>query len=338
MSGKEDFLEILFRPHSNDLISYDPKCANQFVCPICLRIFSLDDIASGVLSDGHIWPDAIREKSGTEKTILQRVLLCTECNNRAGSRGDKQMQLRELAKDAEKKGELFGERRIQVVRGLAEKPIQLRAQVRIEQKETIKGQIVFQFDKVNEWARNNPKEREKFKALGRDNSFSLIVYPFHEMKPYLAEVGWITSAYLLAFYTFGYRYILNKDMNIVRDYISKSFTNAPDPRPELDDFGMQECNIHYSQEPEIGLVIPLDGKVGVHLEISLFDCHIRLPFHHFIPSTLSILIQCNEEISKEMPKLIEKKAKLYISVKCTKMDGHDCLWDYVLGKPIPVDS
>jgi len=338
MSAKEKFLEILFRVHSNDLASCDPTYLNHFVCPVCFGVFSLDDITSRVLSDGHVWSEGIREKSSTEKIRLQRILLCTKCNSRAGTKGDKQMQLREMVKDAEKKGELFGERRVAVIRGPAEEPIKLLAQLRLGQNEAIQGQIVFPLDKTGKWARNNPKEQERFEAICKENPFSMIVYPFHEIKEHLAEAGWITSAYLLAFYSFGYRYILNSDMDRVRDYILSSFSATPDRPPKLDDFGIQECGAHFYQEPQIGVVIPLDGKTGVHLEISLFDYHIRLPFNHFVPPILSTLIQQNEEISKEMPKLLREGAKLFIPIECTKMDGHECLWDYILGKPLPADS
>ena len=179
--------------------------------------------------------------------------------------------------------------------------------MRIGQNETINGQIVFQLDKANVWARNNPKERDRFEALGRDNPFSMLVYPFHEMKPFLAEAGWITSAYLLAFYTFGYRYIINADLDRIRDYILWSLSDTSDQPPKFDDFGIQECRSHYYQEPEIGLVIPLDGKTGVHLEISIFDYHMELPIHHYVPPILSTLIQQNVEISKEIPSTVWHK-------------------------------
>lgn len=333
--GKEEFLETLFHAHSFDLASVDPRYSDHFVCPICFTVFSHEEIHSRALSDGHVWPEGLREKSGTEKIRHQHVLLCTECNNHAGTMGDKQMQLREAAKDAEKRGELFGGRTVEVIRGPAEKPIRLQAQLKLEQNEAIQGKIIFPLDRNGEWARNNPKERERFEALGKNNSFSMIVYPLHEMKLHLAEVGWITSAYLLAFFTFGYRYILNGDLDRVREYILRSFTDTPDRPPKFDDFGIQECGTHYFQEPVIGLVVPLDGKTGVHLEISLFDYHVRLPFHHYVPQALWILIQRNEEISKEIPRLLGEGARLYAPIECTKMDGHECLWDYVLGKLSP---
>lgn len=336
MSGKKEFLEMLFRAHSVDLASLYPDLPDHFVCPICLHVFSHESLQSAALSDGHVWPDAIRRKSGTEKITLQRVLLCTECNNHAGSSGDKQMQLRELAKDAEMKGELYGQRKIEIVRGPAKKPIRLQGKIRMDKKKTNEGQMVFSLDKNKEWAGNNPKERERFEALGRDKHFSIIVHPFREMKVNLAEVGWITSAYLLAFYTFGYRYILNKDLDRVRDYIKKSFEDEPGECPKEGDFGLKECATHNYQEPEIGLMIPLDRETDVHLQISLFDYHIRLPFHHYVPAILSTLIQQNNEISGRLPELIGGDTRLYVPVMCNKMDGHECIWDYVLGKQAPL--
>lgn len=332
MGGNDELLERLFKAHSNDFASFDTKYPDHFVCPICYEIFPHEGINSGTLSVGHIWPDAIRKKSGAEIIKRQIVMLCKECNNNAGRRGDNQMQLREISKDEEKKGVLFGERRVEIIPGLPEKPIELHAQLKLNQGDEVQGKIVFTLDNAKKWARNNPKERDRFEALSKEKPFSMIVYPFHKIKPFLSEVGWITSAYLLAFYTFGYRYICNPDLNRVREYITHSFTDKPDPPPKDEDFKIQECSSHSFQEPQIGLVIPLDGKTPVHIEISLFDYHIRLPFHHYNQPILAVLIQRNEEISKNMEKLTNEGAKLFVKVDCTKMDSHDCIWDYVLGK------
>jgi len=48
---------------------------------------------------------------------------------------------------------------------------------------------------------------------------NMIIEPTSLINADVTKAGWITSAFLLAFYTFGYRYIANDYMDPVRKYI-----------------------------------------------------------------------------------------------------------------------
>lgn len=337
MASKE-FLHDLFRQHLADLSSVRQEDVSTFICPICLSEYTEDAIDSGDLTDGHVWPEYLRQKGKGGIADQQRVLLCKKCNNTAGSRGDKQMQLREKVKDGEKAGQLFDERHVQILPGSGEEPVNLRARIVLSNDDMTKGQISFQVDKeTGQWSRNNPSEQERFLGITKDRTFGLVVYPPHELRSRIARVGWITSAYLFAFYTLGYRYILMPGMQVVRDYILNSFDDDASDNlevPKLENFGISECKVHYNEDPAIGLVIPMNREESDYLQVSFLDYHIRLPVY-YVAYVIEAMIQSSSEIMKEIQENVGTERYLYIPIACNKSDGHECKWDYILGKPIP---
>ena len=120
------------------------------------------------------------------------------------------MQLREKIKEGHQLGEPYGEVPVEILRGLREPPIKLQAQISFQPEQPNKGQLTFaQEVKSGQWVRNNPKEQARFLSIVYQETFTILVHPHPELKAGLARVGWLTSAYLLAFYAFGYRYILH---------------------------------------------------------------------------------------------------------------------------------
>jgi hypothetical protein len=315
-----------------DLKSIFPNVGDIFICPICFRKFALQDLSDDKLSDGHVWPRYLREKNG-DKAKNQRVLLCKMCNSTAGSIGDNQMQLQKQLREGFESGELFGERRVELSSSL-QKPIQLNsAGVTIDTQDGKRGTVTFAT------SRNNPNEIKRFAELmNKEKPFSISVYPFHKFEPDLAKVGWITSAYLLAFYTFGYRYIVQKGLRPIRERILNSFESDDRDKtelPSLQNATVQVCSTHFYPEPEIGLIIPAVGPTPGHLQVNFLDHHVTLPLL-LVPDLLVAIIQSNIPNLEELyPRLVEQNGYLYIPIDCTKLDGHDCKWDYVLGKPIP---
>lgn len=339
--ARNEFLRSLFDSHLADLNTVLQESGTTVICPICMTEYSEEDLGNGNLTDGHVWPEYIRKKTNSKIAPLQRVLLCKICNSTAGSRGDKQMQLREKIKDGEGSGEFYDERNIQIITTPGKEPITLRAKISLKEREIIEGQISFQVDKrTGQWIRNNPREQEIFLEATKNDKFTLIVNPPHELKSGIAPVGWITSAYLLAFYTFGYRYILHPSLDKVRTYILQSFDDEVSKileMPDLDNFGLTECKEHYFDDPEIGLIIPMNREKNIHLQVSFIDYHIRLPLQ-FVSHVLEAMILNEPEKAKALQDNIGSDKYSYIPVACNKSNGHDCLWDYVLGKPIPIQN
>ncbi|HLE04857.1 MAG TPA: hypothetical protein VI729_09655 [Anaerolineales bacterium] len=332
--------ESLFRAHSQDLESIHPELANRFMCPICHRLFSLDDIGADVLTVGHIWPEDFRSHSQSELARHQHILLCHECNSNAGRRGDKQAQVFEGLRRGEESGDLFGERLLEARTGPGEEPIRLRARVRIEHGDDISGKITFEVDQQRQaWARNDPRQEERFRSLARTGErFSVLVHPDRRAVPELARAGWITSAYLNAFHTFGYRYILQDAViGTVRPYILNSIYNDVESLhfPESEDFAVFDCSDHPTDDPVIAVVIPAESNDKIHLRVSFLKNEVSLPFP-FVPKALGSLIFARmPDYEKRIAEIENQNAFLYLQVSCTKLDAHDCIWDYVLGKPFP---
>lgn len=328
---RKTFRENLFYSHLADLRSIFPDVVDICVCPICLREFSLEDLCGGRLTDGHVWTKDFRDQSGSKLASMQRVLLCKACNDKAGSRGDKQSQVLEKVKRGDKIGKFYGVRRVQIFREF-ENPIELN--VAFVETEKLKGNL--NIDR----RRNNPKELEKFEALGTNKPFSMIMHPYHKLKPKLGRVGLITSAYLLAFYTFGYRYILQENLNAVRECILTSFEVASEDElkfPDSDIVSVKVDDTNYRSDPEIGVVIPTDGETAAYLQISFFDWLIKLPFE-VATIVFQAMIELNLPQVEQQRELSEREGEyrvLYVPISCNKMERHDCVWDYILGKPIP---
>jgi hypothetical protein len=257
----------------------------------------------------------------------------------AGSRGDNQMQLREKVKEGETTGQLFGERRVQFLLSPSKEPIELRAQV-VTSPDRLQARLSFELDvERKQWTRVDPSEQQRFlKLVSARRECPVVIHPHHRLRHDLAKVGWITSSYLLAFYTFGYRYIFHKIMDPVREYILCSFGDAVSEEIELPEsvtLSVRECTEHHFSDPEIALVIPLDGESSVHLQVSLLDYHIRLPFH-FVKLVLQELVFSQPGVAEMLPEVLgHEEAHFYSPICCNKLDGHNCIWDYVLGKPIP---
>src|SRR5215213_4901167 len=83
----------LFDKHLADLRQVFPDADEIFVCPICLKIISREAILKNreLVSLGHVWPDYMRDGS-RGGAFSQSVLLCKDCNSKAGGLGDHAMQ------------------------------------------------------------------------------------------------------------------------------------------------------------------------------------------------------------------------------------------------------
>ncbi len=338
MSGLKTLIK-LYRAHQADFRHVSPEQGDSFLCPICLQNFNHQDLRDGRLTDGHVWPVGVRRKSKVPGSASRKVLLCADCNRRAGSYGDRQMQLMEQIREGEETGEIYGERTIQIPINPGEKPITLRGRIR---RKTPTSMTITGLLKNEAWVRSDPKDYRRFMDLLEQNrSFSLIEYPHHELKTSLVGAGWITSAYLMAFHALGYRYILHEGLDRVRDYILKSFDPASGDEidlPRYDDFCIREFNDHYVYDPELSLIVPVNEEAKVHLEVQSLRYLIKLPFHYDPKILLEWLQLEGFEIAEGS--LVGKDPILapgFISarISCNKLRLHPCIFDVLMGMPIP---
>ncbi len=171
----------------------------------------------------------------------------------------------------------------------------------------------------------NPKEKQKleqYRAWGSCNVIVEETYPFKD-KWLSAQVALLTSAYLLVFYSFGYRYIFQDYLDPVRDYILSSFEGNVDNRLDFQEtktVAVRACGQHFNKDPEIEF-FPADANSPYYLEISFLDYHIRLPYTY--PFT----------VSKELL-LLDKNVRAITMVASEhKVHSGICNFNSLIGEP-----
>lgn len=280
------------------------------------------------LTIGHVWPNLFREK----KHALEKyqILLCSYCNSKAGSSGDAQMQLAEKHKNAERAG-LLEDRKIQLVASDNQKPIKLQANVTRTDKTG--ARLVFSAK------RNSPTEIEAFKKMAASKQkFNLIVQPPRLVNTEKAKAGWVTSAFLFAFYTLGYRYLANEYMNPVRQFIWDSFDKKTVAMPDSVSVGEYKNKEVNFDEPRLEINIPLNPPDPCHVEIKMARYVISLPFRFYPAAMVPFLELVVPQIFVSdglLRKDFDHDTFLTINIQCTKTVPHECVWDFILGKEVP---
>jgi hypothetical protein len=104
----------LLQQHLDDLKTVCPSASDVFICPICLQVFTIEKIRqykTDLVNLGHVWPTGIQQIADNV-TKHQQVLLCNDCNSRAGSHGDSAMQIVAEIREAQKRGETVQPRKV----------------------------------------------------------------------------------------------------------------------------------------------------------------------------------------------------------------------------------
>jgi hypothetical protein len=283
MSEREQHKRRLFASHLQNLQSVCPKASGVFVCPICFDIFTKEDLLNGLVDTGHVWNRKfVRKYTSGKKARHQQVLLCQRCNSRSGGRGENILIEFEDFRRTQKAGRFYKPRTRVFPPTSLNKPADLGS-TRVEVRGTSKeAALCFPVNERTGLPLYNPKEQQKFDqytAQGPCTVLSEETYPFRE-KWLPAQAVLLTSAYLLAFYSFGYRYIFHTHLDPVREYILSSFEGDLDDRLSFDEaksMSVSVCSQCFNTEPEIDFLLS-DGKSPHCLEISLLDYHTRLPY------------------------------------------------------------
>jgi hypothetical protein len=327
----------LFNAHAIDLVDIRPDLQNVFVCPICLRRFDKNAISQELLTDGHVWPKKIRTTSQSAKGM--HILLCKECNNTAGSFGDRHMQINEDVLIGEKTGKLSGKRLVQLLINPEGESIKLHAYVTRNEEDksiTLTGRLDNNLKIID----CRPEDQAKMQEIIKTRKVvGLSIQQNKELSLELARSGWITSAYLMAFFSLGYRYILNPILNPVRTLIIQSFDKSVSKQlghQDTENFAVNEYISKYFNNPELKAIIPLDQNKLPYLQISFCEYQIKIPFW-FNNSRLNYYFKSKmPDMYAQIPDLYNT-GKYFISmyIKCTKTTPHECAFDFILGKPIP---
>ncbi len=332
--SKTQFLNRLFDAHAKDLQEFYAEEEDIFICPICMTGFSRDAIKEKNVTDGHVWPKSIRMVS--KKARNMHVLLCADCNHVAGERGDAQMQLHEEIRKGEETGKPHRSRIVHLRRKQDDIPISLNAVVsyNLEDKSiTVSGRL----DRDAKWRDSRPEDQARFMELfQKQEPVDILIHPPRDYKPELAEAGWITSAYLMGFYSLGYRFIFHPSLDPVREYILNSFDKTIKENPvklNPDDFGIWEQKSGHSADPELLFMVPFELGKRVYLQANCLKYEIRLPFRYRYPVLMPILHRIIPGFAIKLPSLREAKETVFFSIPHNKISGHRSWYDDLLGTP-----
>jgi hypothetical protein len=283
MAGKKKRTR-LFESHLRDLRSVCPEAGDVFVCPICFQVFSAHDLDDTV-TIGHVWPKCIRKcTQGTG----QKALLCSNCNNKAGTYCEAALQRFEELKQCHEANQFYRPHIQALPAPGVGPPAQLRVPIELRKNET-RATLTFPVDRKTGHPAYAPEELKKFEqyltpqanAEGKAVVFVREGYPVQEEWPRV-QAALLISSYLLAFYLLGYRYIFQDCLTPVRRYISDLLTTGEaDDRLEVREsqntavWGCTECS---RVAPEVLFVIvPNTEAIPCHLRTNILDYHVRMP-------------------------------------------------------------
>lgn len=188
------------------------------------------------------------------------------------------------------------------------------------------------------WRHNDPEDQSRFKEIYENQDrVEFLIHPHPLHNPDLAQAGWVTSSYLMAFHNLGYRFILNSTLNQVRDYIKSSFEGYIKDNPlahELDDFGVWVRSPEYPINPELLFMAPLENGKRVYLQVNCLAYEIRLPFRFRMSVLYPILIRSIPNFQARISELQEKKQVIHFPVPYNKMVGDKSWYDDLLGNPV----
>lgn len=179
-----------------------PGAPEAYPCPLCARGFSREALDDRTLTIEHAPPESLGGRPV--------CLTCKECNSSAGHTVDAHMQRRERAFD--------------FLAGTMDQPLPARFKV---------GGLCVNVDYYNgpggvlvtgDPKRNAPEAQARFEAAfehaARTGSTADLRFDVTPLKighhQRLSSVGWLRSAFLVAFAALGYRYIFQRRLDPVR--------------------------------------------------------------------------------------------------------------------------
>lgn len=180
---------------------------STYICPLCLQSFNIDEIGDRITE--YLSLEDIPQKALGGNPLL---LTCKKCNNRCGHEIDHYLQS-EI--DDEDEISIHSENGVPGILETSEYKINTR--IRKEEDGTITFNVLS--------GQNNPIELEKFKekvaALGDNWQKEVKAYQLigNRHNPIKSDIAILKSAYLLAFYVLGYRYILTDGLCPIREQI-----------------------------------------------------------------------------------------------------------------------
>jgi hypothetical protein len=203
MKNKE-LRDKLFASGVQALQKITDKQNETYICPICIRRFSRQALRDKKLSLDHVPPASIG--------ALIKILTCKECNNTSGNSIDANMA------NHNKVGKFA-----HAVLNNRDEESEFRVKLNNSLNYDLKiKKNYFELSPSG----NDPDSLKKFEIILNDfknkktwNRCKLTLSYYVKLNPWLAKVGDLRTAYLIAFAAFGYKYALRARLHCVREQI-----------------------------------------------------------------------------------------------------------------------
>lgn len=233
----EIFSKNLSNVKKHPSITIEPDIDEGVICPICMKLFPREALSHDKGYEDPLTLEDIPPKSlGGEV----RTLTCKICNNTAGSQLESHLKNRlefEEAMSGETDSSLDGAIR-------TENNIRINASIEVNEDKFIK--IFMDPD------RSDPKDIQQFTSIlntGKTPDFSLDFFgKFRLNRP---EVALLRIGYLIAYSTFGLGFILNPNLEIIRNQINNPKDKIINPWGVYGfDFPPETVGINIIREPK----------------------------------------------------------------------------------------
>ena len=216
-----------------------PPTEKIIACPFCLRCFTLQALKNDVILPEHVPARAMGGKVQT--------LTCADCNHRHGARFEgalvERLRYEELGT---------------LVPGSRAESIFIYDGNEINTHVTFLGEKNFRFN--FDPAKSHPRHTEIIQdMLSQENLPDITFVPKKKFNERNSELGVLRTAYLKLFVEFGYKFLINENLEIVRKQLKDPEVNL------LSDCGIVDKHVP-NELPRLGLVLE-----PMHLQ-SYFVC------------------------------------------------------------------
>lgn len=178
-------------------VHIEPDVDEVFLCPLCYRLWEREAISAESITLEHVPPKSLGGKV--------RTITCKDCNNWAGTKLDSQ-----LGQKLEFSAFISG-----VPGSTAEARYSLNDQVD-SLPATIRRPNPNTWEIIGDPKRSNPNEIRKLDYFKEINSFNITFRPYKRNYP---EASLMRTAYLWLFSVFGYSFLLNSNLSVIRQQI-----------------------------------------------------------------------------------------------------------------------
>jgi hypothetical protein len=198
--AKRERITRFYQTYSSNLSLLVPELTDVFACPLCFGIFGREALDAEFITEEHIIP----RKLGGKLTTLT----CKDCNNQDGSQLDSHLVSEFRTRDK--------------IEGLSHSPLKGRVETPTAKQDVeiylsnpqSPGLLI-----LGDPKRSNPKSVQSIMRTMEEDAKNVSFILKSDYNPLNSQIAKLRAAYLLMFYYFGYEYVVQESVKLVRQQI-----------------------------------------------------------------------------------------------------------------------